>query len=117
VARVRALVRRAGTAPAPLLSGAGIELDPTSRTVRRNGDAIELTAKEFQVLHLLMSRPSRVFSRAEIMEHIYDDDHDAGSNVVDVFLSRLRRKIHSADSQDVLRTVRGVGYAFDAATA
>lgn len=114
VARVRALVRRSGASSAPVLTGAGIELDPMSRAVRRDGEPVELTSKEFQVLHLLMSRPSRVFTRSEIMEHIYDDDHDAGSNVVDVFLSRLRRKFRARGGRDVLRTVRGVGYAFDA---
>ncbi len=65
------------------------------------------------MLHLLMSQPGKAFTRTEIIEHVYDDDFDGMSNVVDVFLGRLRKKLRRPDQPTLFRTVRGVGYAFD----
>jgi len=108
LARIRALVRRGPRGSDGVLRHAGIELDPVRRRVVRDGAAVDLTAKEFQLLRLLLREPERVFSRTEIIDHIYDDEYDGVSNVIDVFLSRLRKKL---GSPPVIRTMRGVGYA------
>ena len=108
LARVRALLRRGPRGSDGLLRHGALVLDPPRREVRLDGRPLPLTAKEYQVLHLLMSDPGRVFSRAEIEERIYDDAHESQSNTVDVFLSRLRRKLGNASP---LRTVRGAGYS------
>ena len=96
--------------------GVRLVLDPSAQSVAREGRSLELTGKEFQVLDLLMTDPARVYSRTDIIEHVYDDDFDANSNVIDVFLSRLRRKLNSDGGATLIRTVRGVGYSFRAAS-
>ena len=111
LARVRALLRRGPRGSDGLLRAGALALDPARRDVRLDGRPVPLTAKEYQVLHLLMSEPGRVFSRTEIEERIYDDAHEARSNTVDVFLSRLRRKLARGKRPSPLRTVRGAGYA------
>ena len=112
LARIRALLRRGPRGTDGKLSDRGVVLDPASRTVARDGSPVELTAKEFGVLQLLMTEPERVYSRTEIIEHVYDDEFDASSNVIDVFLSRLRRKLNDNGDQRFIRTVRGVGHSF-----
>jgi two-component system OmpR family response regulator len=84
-----------------------LSLDPATRAVRKDGREVELTAMEFSVLHLLIREPGRVFTRTEIIESVYDDDYDGMSNTVEVFLSRLRKKL----GKETIRTVRGAGYA------
>jgi two-component system OmpR family response regulator len=111
LARIRALVRRGPRGTDGVLRYGDIELDPVKRRVSRGGEEIELTAKEFQLLRLLLREPERVFSRTEIIDHIYDDEYDGVSNVIDVFLSRLRKKLGRPGEGPVIRTVRGVGYA------
>jgi two-component system OmpR family response regulator len=111
LARIRALVRRGPRGSDGILRHRDIELDPVKRRVQRGGEEIELTAKEFQLLRLLLREPERVFSRTEIIDHIYDDEYDGVSNVIDVFLSRLRKKLGRPGEEPVIRTVRGVGYA------
>ena len=114
LARIRALLRRGPHGTDGTLRHCDVILDPAKRTVSRGGEPVRLTAKEFQVLHLLMTDPERVFTRTEIVEHVYNDDFDGMSNTIDVFLSRLRRKLNRPGRASVLRTVRGVGYAFGA---
>ncbi|HEU4395460.1 MAG TPA: response regulator transcription factor [Planctomycetota bacterium] len=111
VARVRALLRRGTTGGDGSLRHGGLVLDPARRTVHLDGEPLRLTAKEFQVLHLFLREPGRVFSRTEIIERLYDDEFEGMSNVVEVFMSRLRRKLSRGDGPPLLRTVRGVGYA------
>jgi two-component system, OmpR family, response regulator len=111
LARLRALLRRGPRGTDGLLRHDGLVLDPARREVLLDGRPVELTAKEFQVLHLLMTDPGKVFSRTEILDRVYDDDFDGMSNVVDVFLSRLRRKLSRKAGPPLLRTVRGAGYA------
>ena len=111
LARVRALVRRGTTGTDGHLRHGGLVLDPARREVRLDGRPVALTAKEFQVLHLLLSSPGRVFTRTEIIDRVYDDEFEGMSNVVDVFLSRLRRKLARDRGPPLLRTVRGAGYA------
>lgn len=111
-ARVRALVRRRGGHADAMLSCEGVELDPARHVVIRDEEPVELTAKEFQILRLLMSEPDRVFSRTEIVEHVYDEEHDRNSNSVDVLVGRIRKKLRDGRRSGLIRTVRGVGYGF-----
>jgi two-component system OmpR family response regulator len=118
LARLRALLRREPAGRDACLRVGDIVLDPARRVVRRGGAGISLTAKEFEIVHVLMREPGRVFSRTEIIERVYDDAFDGMSNVVDVLLSRIRRKLGHAGGGPAIRTVRGVGYAIgDGATA
>jgi two-component system OmpR family response regulator/two-component system response regulator QseB len=105
-ARLRALVRRAGGEAAPLLHAAGVELDPAKRSVRYQGEAVDLSGREFDVLHELMLAAGRVLSREQIVERIYSWGEDIESNAVEVHVHHLRRKL----APEVIRTLRGVGY-------
>jgi two-component system OmpR family response regulator len=107
-ARLRALLRRAGPAPSPTLRLGSIELDPATREVRRGGEPVQLTPKEFALLEYLLRNPNRPLSRATIMEHFWGIRFDPGTNVVDVFINALRNKLDP--EHEILQTVRGVGY-------
>lgn len=108
-ARLRALLRRSGTgAPATLRAG-DLEMDPATREVRRGGEAVELTPKEFALLEFLLRNADRPLSRAVLMEHVWGIRFDPGTNIVDVCVNSLRNKLHDRD-RDVIQTVRGVGY-------
>jgi two-component system OmpR family response regulator len=107
-ARLRALLRRAGPAPSPTLRLGSIELDPATREVRRGGEPVQLTPKEFALLEYLLRNPNRPLSRATIMEHVWGIRFDPGTNVVDVFINALRNKLDP--EHEILQTVRGVGY-------
>ncbi|MEV1044880.1 response regulator transcription factor [Streptomyces sp. NPDC049916] len=111
VARVRALLRRrgAGTA-APVLTVGALRIDTAARRVVRGEDEITLTAKEFAVLEQLALRAGQVVSKAEILEHVWDFAYDGDPNIVEVYISTLRRKLGAA----VIRTVRGAGYRLEA---
>ncbi|HWA67959.1 MAG TPA: response regulator transcription factor [Mycobacteriales bacterium] len=107
VARIRALLRR-GAAPRPVIMRSGsLEVDPGTRRVLRNGDEVEITAREFALLAYLTHHQGRVVSKAEIYEHVWES-HDASRdlNVVEVYVGYLRRKL----GRDVIETVRGAGY-------
>jgi two-component system OmpR family response regulator len=109
-ARIRALVRRgAGERPTTLQAG-DLVLDPASRRVTRAGHRIELTAKEFALLELLMRRRGDVLSRTHILEHVWDFAYDPTSNVVDQYIGSLRRKLDKPFDRDDVQTVRGAGY-------
>lgn len=105
-ARLRALLRRRGGSRDPVLRAAGVELDPSTREVRMNGAPVTLTRKEYQVLETFLRYPARVLSRDEIAGHIWDYDSGTQSNVVDVYVLSLRRKL----GEGLIRTVRGMGY-------
>ena len=105
-ARLRALLRRRGGSRDPILRARGVELDPSTRTVRYRGTGVDLTRREYQVLETFLRFPSQVLSREEIASHIWDYDSGAESNVVDVYVLSLRRKLE----EGLIRTVRGVGY-------
>ena len=113
VARVVSLCRRASQGRPPVLRYADVELDVARREVRRGGVLLTLTAKEFAVLELLLSRPEQVVSRAEIEEHCWDAMAELMSNVVDVVIGQLRRKL---GPPGLIATVRGAGYRFYAET-
>ena len=110
VARLRALGRRGAEQSLPLLRVADLMLDTVSRTARRSGALIELSAREFRLLELLMRGPGRVCSRMMILEKVWDYSFDPGTNVIEVYISRLRDKIDAGRSPKLLHTVRGVGY-------
>jgi len=116
-ARVRALVRRRAGVADGMLACDGVELDPARHVVVRDEEPVDLTPKEFQILRLLMSDPIRVFTRTEIVEHVYDEEHDGSSNTVDVLVGRIRKKLRTRERCSLIRTVRGVGYSFRDADA
>jgi two-component system OmpR family response regulator len=109
LARVRALIRRASTDPVPELSAGPVVMDTSARTVRRDGAVIDLTAREYAILELLARRKGSVVTRSIIYDHIYDEHEDTLSNVIDVYVASLRRKI----GRDVIQTRRGHGYMID----
>jgi heavy metal response regulator len=110
VARVRALLRRRAGADPAILQVADLTLDPARRTVSRGGEKIELTAREFALLDYFMRNPGRVLTRAMIAEHVWDYTFDTTTNVIDVYVNYLRKKIDAGWEPKLLHTVRGVGY-------
>jgi len=114
VARVNALTRRQALARSPILSVADLTLDPISHDVRRGGDSVELTNKEYALLALLMRRPGQVLTRTQIAQQIWDMDVDSDSNVIDVYIRYLRKKLDAGRDQPLIHTVRGVGYTIRA---
>ena len=110
LARVRALLRRRADAESPLLQVADLTLDPATRLVSRGNQEIELTAKEFALLSYFMRNPGRVLTRTMIAEHVWDYDFDPMTNVIDVYVNYLRKKIEAGGEPKLIHTVRGVGY-------
>jgi two-component system OmpR family response regulator len=109
VARLHALIRRSYGSAAATLAIADLVIDMAARRVSRDGQPIDLTAREFAILELLTRSRGAVVARAAIYEHIYDDETDVLSNVIDVHVAALRRKLGA----DVIRTRRGEGYIID----
>jgi DNA-binding response OmpR family regulator len=109
-ARLRALLRRDSADKSPRLHVADLELDPATHAVRRGGRDIELTAKEFALLEYLIRHPDRLVTREMAQEHLWSYDHAIASNVVDVYIRRLRRKIDDPSPVKLIETMRGVGY-------
>ena len=115
LARVRALTRRSTEgAKSPLLELADLSLDPRTRRVRRGERMIELTVKEFAVLECLLREPGRVLSRVVIAEHVWNYDADNQSNIIDVYIRNLRRKVDDFSDLKLIHTVRGAGYRLSA---
>jgi two-component system copper resistance phosphate regulon response regulator CusR len=114
LARVEALGRRPKAIASPVLKVADLTLDTASREVRRGGKLIELTPKEYAVLEYLMRHQGRVMPRTLITEYAWDYHFDPGTNIVDVVITRLRRKIDHAREPKLIHTVRGVGYVVKA---
>ena len=110
LARVRALLRRGSDTKSPVFAVADLVLDPASRQVYRRGDRIELTSKEFAILEYFMRNSGRVLTRTMIIDHVWDYDFDADTNVVDVYVNYLRKKIDAPYEPKLLHTVRGTGY-------
>jgi DNA-binding response OmpR family regulator len=110
LARLRALLRRSQPDRSPVLEYAGLRLDPSTRTVSRDGRPIELTNKEYALLELLLRRPNQVFTRTTIMERVWGYDFDTESNILEVYINFLRKKIDRGHARKLLHTVRGVGY-------
>ncbi|WP_438353823.1 response regulator transcription factor [Microbacterium sp. CJ88] len=114
LARVRALLRRAPHADRPLLQVADLTLDAATRTARRGGRVIVLTAREFAVLQYLMRAPGTVVSASELIDHAWDGNYEGYSNVVQTYIRYLRRKLNVGGAPDLIRTHRGMGYSVQA---
>ncbi|RMF94449.1 MAG: DNA-binding response regulator [Nitrospinota bacterium] len=110
LARIRALLRRKDSRFAVRLQVADLILDPVSHRVSRAGKPIELTAKEYALLEFLMRHAGEVVTRTQIAEHVWNQDFDSDTNVIDVYISYLRQKIDRDFEPKLLHTVRGVGY-------
>ncbi|MGU9957206.1 MAG: response regulator transcription factor [Arenicellales bacterium WSBS_2016_MAG_OTU3] len=109
-ARLRALIRRAaGVAEAQIACG-NIILDPGTQEVKVGNEALSLTSYEYRLLHYMMLHPGKVLSKSELTEHIYDEDNDRDSNVIEVFIGRLRKKLDPENSTKPIETLRGRGY-------
>ncbi len=110
LARVRALLRRGPTLGPTVLRAADLTIDTRTRHVERNGHAIELTTKEYTLLVYLLRRQGQVVTRSDISEHVWDENFDPMSNVIDVYVQRLRRKIDDGHEPRLIQTRRGAGY-------
>lgn len=110
LARVRALVRRGLHKSAATLRNGDLELDRHRRRAQRSGTPVPLTSKEFALLELLLLRAPEIVPRSEILEHIWDANFDSGTNLVEVYIKRLRQKIDHSQAVKLIHTVRGVGY-------
>jgi DNA-binding response OmpR family regulator len=114
-ARIRAQLRIASQAPQTSLIGAGVEVDLLTRDVRRDGDPVRLSTTEFELLVYLMRNRGHVLTREQILRAVWGYEHDPGTNVVDVYVGYLRRKLRDPDGEAPIATIRSVGYRFDAA--
>jgi DNA-binding response OmpR family regulator len=114
VARLRALLRRGQAGEAPVLRFEDLEADLLKRTVTRAGQKIKLTAKEFSLLEYFLRNPNRVLSRTTIGEHVWDMNFEPESNVIDVYVSMLRRRIDKGFERKLIHTVIGAGYMLSA---
>ena len=112
LARVNALLRRAAGVAQPVLQCGPIVLDIAAHRVTVDGAALELTAYEYKVLEYLMLHRGQVVSKTELTEHVYDQDFDRDSNVIEVFIGRLRRKLDPHNRYQPVETLRGRGYRF-----
>lgn len=110
LARVRALLRRQTDIESSVLSIADLSLDLLTRKVQRGSKEITLTAKEFALLEYLLRNKQRVLTRGQIADHVWNYSFDSGTNVVDVYIRYLRRKIDDGESLKLIQTIRGVGY-------
>tara|TARA_A100001037_G_scaffold291841_3_gene306388 strand:- start:4050 stop:4721 length:672 start_codon:yes stop_codon:yes gene_type:complete len=111
LARLNALIRRAAGYASPVITEGALSVDTAKKEVRLDDSLVELTAYEYKVLEYLMLNPSRVVSKAELTDRLYDQDFDRDSNVIEVFVGRLRKKLNPVNP---IRTVRGQGYRFTA---
>lgn len=110
LARVRALLRRGPAFLSETIQVADLTIDTQARRVQRGGRTIELTSKEYTLLDYLARHTDRVIGRAEIAEHVWDEHFDPFSNLIEVYIQRLRRKLDDGHGRKLLRTVRGEGY-------
>ncbi|WP_413760026.1 response regulator transcription factor [Streptomyces sp. MMBL 11-3] len=113
-ARLRALIRRGRPERPTVMRVGDLEIDPAGHHCRRGGRDIALTAREFAVLEYLAGRAGETVSKCEVLEHVWDDRFDGDVNIVEVYVSALRRKLDTPFQQRSIRTVRGVGYRLDA---
>jgi DNA-binding response OmpR family regulator len=114
LARIRALLRRGDAAQAPVLKVGDLVLDPVSHRVTRGERGVALTPKEYALLEYLMRRGGRVVTRTELGEHVWQEEHDTLTNLVDVHMSHLRRKVDGGAVTPLIHTVRGRGYRLGA---
>jgi DNA-binding response OmpR family regulator len=110
LARTKALIRRGKGRPSPVLTIGDLELNTVDRSVQRAGRSIILTAMEYRVLEYLAHRPRAVVSKTELLEHLYDYNWEKFSNVIEVYISGLRRKLDDGSARPLIHTLRGQGY-------
>ena len=110
VARLHALLRRASGQQRDLIQHGDVVVNLITREVKRRGETVELTAREFALLTFLMRSPGRTFSRTQICEHVWNYHFDPGTNLVDVYVQHLRKKLSGDSGLPLIETVRGVGY-------
>ena len=115
LARVRALLRRRPVLQRRTLVVGNLRIDTVTRRVSRGDRSIDLTAKEYALLEYLASRPDEVVSRAEIAEHVWDEHYDPFSNLIEVYVQRLRRKLNDRNDDELIHTRRGQGYVVSTA--
>jgi two-component system OmpR family response regulator len=113
LARLRALIRRGGSDRPAVLEVGDLTLDPAAHRVERAGHVVDLSAREFALLEYLMRHPGQVVSRTRILEHVWDTNYDGLSNVVDVYVGYLRKKLERPFGRPLIRTVRSVGYMLE----
>ena len=110
LARTKALIRRGKGQPSPVLTIGDLQLNTVNRTVQRSDRTILITAMEYRVLEYLAHRPGAVVSKTELLEHLYDYNWEKFSNVIEVYISGLRRKLDDGSDRQLIHTVRGQGY-------
>lgn len=112
LARLNALVRRSAGWSSPVLEAGPIRLDTAAQEVKRDGEPVELTGFEYKVLEYLMLHAGEVVSKTDLTEHLYQQDFERDSNVIEVFIGRLRRKLDPEGNRNPIETLRGRGYRF-----
>lgn len=112
LARMQALLRRPANSVPTVLTVGDIELNPAEHSVTISDEPLTLTLKEFGMLEYFMRRPNEVVSREDLLAHLWDFNYESFSNVIDVHVKNLRRKLAERDQQGVLETIRGIGYRF-----
>lgn len=110
IARLHALTRRSRQAVAPILKVGELELNTATHDLKRSGRSISLTQREYAIVELLMRNPDRIMTRAIIGEHVYGFEYDLSSNVIDVHIARLRRKLDEGFDRSCIKTIRDSGY-------
>ena len=110
LARVRSLVRRQSTSKQMVLEHRGIRVDLVSHTVQVDGRPVDLTSREYALLQIFMQNAGRILTRTLISEKIWESHNDVDTNLLDVYMSRLRAKLETAPAKPLFKTVRGVGY-------
>jgi two-component system OmpR family response regulator len=114
LARLRALLRRAPAERPARLEAGDLVVDPATHVVERGGTAVTLTAREFRVLEYLARRAGEVVTRTDLLEHVWDQNYPGSTNIVDVYVGYLRKKLELPFGRPLIRTVRGVGFQLDA---
>jgi two-component system OmpR family response regulator len=115
LARLRALIRRGASERPAIITVGDVALDPAAHTVTRDGSPVDLSVREFSLLEFLMRHAGEVVSRTRILEQVWDVNYDSFSNVVDVYVGYVRRKLEQPFDRPFIRTVRGVGYVVEGA--
>lgn len=110
VARLNALIRRSAGQASPIIKNGAIELNTQSQQVSVNNEVVSISAMEYRLLEFLMLHPEHVYSKPALTEHLYDQDFDLDSNVIEVFVGRLRKKIDPSNELKFIETMRGQGY-------
>ena len=111
-ARVKALIRRSAGQADPVITVGDVTLNSVTQDVRKDGDSLDLTAYEYRLLHYLMLNAGKVISKMELTDHLYEEDTDRDSNVIEVFIRRLRKKLDPDGTLEPIETLRGRGYRY-----